>query len=108
MTFRPLLSGSYEVETDIYASFMIGSDQPRNTAPTASFILRVEVEQPQLELRSHHVHADGNEHVLDYGLMVVGSTMKYPLELINRGQVELPLEVAITCEVRAVLAQNGV
>jgi len=78
---------------------MVGSDQLLGGAPTATFALQAQVEQPQLELRSRHLRSNGSDHVLDYGLLVGGSTVKSPLELINRGNVELPLEMTIVSDV---------
>ncbi len=78
----------------------MGSDnRPSNMSATMSFVLRAEVEQPQLEVRSQRIRFEGGEHVLDYGLMVAGSSVKFPLELVNHGHVELPLEVLLTSDV---------
>ena len=99
VTFCPILCGKYEADVEVFASYMIGADHSQSGPPAATFVLQAEVEQPQLELRSRHLRSNGSDRVLDYGLMVGGSTVKCPLELINRGRVELPLEMTIVSDV---------
>lgn len=70
--------------------------------PSTSVTLRAEAEQPQLELRPKHAHNTGNGascNVLDYGVLVGGASGRCSLELINKGQAELPLEITIINDV---------
>ena len=98
VTFSPTLSGSYESEVRIYASFMVSTRHGPSMPPTASITLRAVAEQPQLELYPKQPHNSRNSascNVLDYGVMVGGSIMRGSFELINKGRAELPLEVTI-------------
>ncbi len=87
----------------VYASPMTSNGRSRDK-PTASVVLTCTSEDPQVELYQPKLSNGGSggggvPDILDYGVLVGGSTIEMPLELMNRGQSETPLKISITSEV---------
>ena len=112
MTFHPVVAGSYEAVLTVTADMMVsggrGSDgSGHHTSLTSqSLLLRCVAEDPMVALSSSHTSSlerarVGDTELLDFGVLVGGATVAMALELVNRGQSKVPLQVSITSEVSA-------
>ncbi len=95
MTFHPKLCGSYEAELRVSVSQVTATEHGED-AFTASLTLKAVAEDPQVELRPQGHTPLGEPGVLDFGVLVGGTSLGIPLALINRGRSKIPLRLSIT------------
>ena len=103
MTFHPELCGSYEAELRVCVSQVTETEHGDN-AFTASLTLKAEAEDPQVELSPQSHAPVGDLGVLDFGVLVGGTSAGMPLALINRGRSKVPLNLSISSEVRFLIS----
>ena len=101
MTFHPDLCGSYEAELRVCVSQVTATEHGDNIF-TASLMLKAMAEDPQVQLRPQgHTFPVGDPGILDFGVLVGGTSVGMPFALINRSRSKVPLSLSISSEVSA-------
>ena len=102
--FVPKAAGNYEAVLSVFARLVVSEKDPDH--PVATVILKAVAEDPKLEIRTAHPgsRASSSVHtshppVLDYGVLVGGTSVSLPLLLTNRGAAAIPLRLSITSQV---------
>ena len=121
VTFTPHTAGSYEAVLQVWAQLVVGGEGDGRKASSLSsrVILKALAEEPKLEVRSISSQSSlvtqnllsvdyvsvtvpqvsagsSGSPVLDYGVLVGGTSTSLPLRLTNHGLAELPLKLSVS------------
>ena len=124
VTFTPHTAGNYEAVLQVWAQLVVGGegDGRKASSLTSRVILKALAEEPKLEVSpacpppwSQHLYLETlwimsllyttvpqvsagsrGSPVLDYGVLVGGTSTSLPLRLTNHGSAELPLKLSVS------------
>lgn len=116
MIFAPVSAGSYEAIVAVHAHLVVSSALD-SSSPLANVVLMGVAEDPMLEVQpsrpsssTYGEQISGEKErvepsssstlMLDYGVLVGGSSASLQLKLANRGAAYLPLCLSIAAKVR--------
>ena len=92
LTFAPKQAGNYEAILTCRAKLVISSENDSNCL-TENVVIKALAVPPKLEVSTS---SESGETLLDYGILVSGSSLSLPLHLANHGTSNLPLRLAIS------------
>ena len=93
VTFSPKQAGNYEGILACKAKLVISSEEDSNCL-SESIVVKALAVSPKLKVATSSLASGGT--LLDYGVLVSGSSLSLPLHLTNHGTSELPLRLAIS------------